>query len=267
MKARLKTIGWGIGLILILAGCSGLGQTPPPTPLDVDSLGTAIVLTENAPPAGLETVSYEVVDRGLDDLQGYRYTLEVRFEGMVDSDLTATTGTIQAEVWWDGIAPARRVRLAAAGAAFASDPRQLEAVRITDSYYLVDQNGRCSASLQEAARGVADLDAGTLIGGVAEAAYSSTRATLNGVDAYRYTVTPANAILPPVGLLEGGGLELDGELWVNPQSGVVVRYYANVTLSHVTLFESEIPVSGELFIRYDVFDLDVVPNISIPFGC
>lgn len=267
MSAKPRWIGWLAGLIVILAGCSGLGQTPPPTPLDVDSLGTAIVLTENAPPPGLETVTFDAVDGGLEALQGYRYTLEVRFEGMVDSDLTPTTGTIQAEVWWDGLAPARRVRLKAAGAAFASDPRELEAVRIVDDYYLVDQNGRCSASLQEAARGVADLEAGTLIGGVTGAEYSQTRATLNGLDAYRYRVTPANATLPPIELLEGGGLELDGELWVNPQSGVVVRYYANVTLSHVTLFESEVPVSGDLFIRYDVFDLDVVPNISIPFGC
>src|SRR5690606_36158084 len=121
--------------------------------------------------------------------------------------------------------------------------------------------------LQEAARGVADLEAGTLIGGVTEAGYSHTRATLNGVDAYRYMVTPANATLPSIGLLEDSGLELNGELWVNPESGVVVRYYANVTLSHVTLFESQVPVSGELFVRYDVYDLDVVPNISIPFGC
>jgi hypothetical protein len=98
-------MGWLAGLIVILAGCSGLGQTPPPTPLDVDSLGTAIVLTENAPPPGLETVTFDVVDGGLDALQGYRYVLEVRFEGMVDSDLTPTTGTIQTEVGGMGLRP------------------------------------------------------------------------------------------------------------------------------------------------------------------
>ncbi|MBN1964093.1 MAG: hypothetical protein JW910_05570, partial [Anaerolineae bacterium] len=86
-----------LGLVLVLAGalvsgCEGLGQTPPPTPYDINSLGTALALTENAPPPGFETVAFDRIDDGLAELSGYRYVLEMRFEGTFDRDRQPTSG-------------------------------------------------------------------------------------------------------------------------------------------------------------------------------
>lgn len=255
-------------LLLATGGCRGLGQTPPPSPFDPESLATALALTENAPPPGFETVAFPAVDEGLSELSGYHYRLEMRFEGVLDRDSqSSTTGHILAEVWWDGIAPARRVVLEAEGDSFVAEPRRLEGVRLGEDYYLVDGEGRCLMNVTETARAVANLDAGSLIGGVTEAAYSGTQAVLNGVQAYRYDVTVQNATLPAIYLVEDSGLDVTGELWVAPEYHAVVRYYANVAVSNVRLFESDLPVSGQVFIRYDMFDLDVVPNISIPYGC
>jgi len=54
---------------------------------------------------------------------------------------------------------------------------------------------------------------------------------------------------------------------VTPEPGVVVRYYANVDVAGVRLLDGTQAVSGQLFIRYDLFDIGVIPNISIPYGC
>lgn len=257
-------------LVLLLSGCRGLGQTPPPTPFDIDSLGTALALTENAPPPGFESVVFSLIDDGLADLPGYRYVIEMRFEGTFDRDRQPASGLIRAEAWWDGLAPARRVTMVAEGAAFVPEPRQLEGVRIVEDYYLVDAQGRCLVNVPDTARGVANLDAGSLFGGVGQVFYSGTQAVLNNVQAYRYDVPPAAAAFPAIVTNDSSALDMLGELWVAPEvgeHGVVVRYYVNADVRHVQLFEGEQPVSGQVFIRYDVFDLGVVPNISIPFGC
>ncbi|MFC1959859.1 hypothetical protein ACFLYO_04035 [Chloroflexota bacterium] len=254
-------------MTLLLSACDGLGQTPPPPPYSIESLGTAVVLTENAPPTGYDAVAFPLVDAGLSALPGYHYVLSLRFEGNFDDDRTATTGHIQAEVWWDSIAPARRVLLDAGGDAFTMEARQFEAVRMGEDYYLVNAEGLCLSNVAETARGVALLDAGSLIGGVAEAPYSGTQAVLNSVQAFRYDVSSAAATLPLIQADDASTVELTGELWVAPENAAVVRYYANVDVSRVRLFESDRSVSGQLFLRYDVYDVGVVPNISIPYGC
>ncbi len=254
-------------LLVVLSGCRGLGQTPPPPPMNPESLATSIALTENAPPPGFENVAFPRVDDGLEELAGARYTVDLRFEGVLDQDLSQTVGHIRAEVWLDGFAPARRVVLSAEGDAFVAEPRRFEAVRLSEDYYLVDENGRCLLNAEETARAVANLDAGSLLGGVIDVPYGGTQAVLNGVQAYRYDVTPQAATLPVINLVEDSALDLTGELWVAPEFHAVVRYYVNVDVSDVRLFESDLAVSGQVFIRYDVYDLGVVPNISIPFGC
>jgi len=255
-------------LVILLAGCRGLGQTPPPPPFDPDSLATALALTAAAPPPGFGTVAFPAVDDRLDDLSGYRYTVEMRFEGAFGQTSRQTSGYIRAEVWWDDVAQARRVVLVAEGDSFVSEPRRFEGVRLGDAYYLVDASGRCLLNVEDTARTIAGLEAGTLIGGVTAAPYSGTHAVLNGVEAYRYDVALPGMTLPAVHAIENSALQLSsGELWVAPLHNVVVRYYANVDVTNVRLFESQLPVTGQVFIRYDVYDLGVAQNISIPFGC
>ncbi len=263
---RLRVVTLGL-LACALAACSGLGQTPPPPPYDINSLATAIKLTENAPPAGYETAAYPVVDAGLDALDGYRYVLEVRFEGVRDSNLEPVAGMIRAEVWWDGIAPARRVLLEASGEAFASTLRDLEAVRIADDYYLVNEDGRCLLNADDAARSLALLTAGGLVGGVAEAPYGGVQAVLNGEQSYRYDVRADAIDVPAIQRGEDSVVNVSGELWIAPRYDLATRYYANIEVSRVTLLEGDQTVSGYIYVRYDLFDIGKVPNISIPFGC
>ncbi len=254
-------------LMILLAGCRGLGQTPPPPAHSVESLATSVALTENAPPPGFESLEVPLVDAGLEVLPGYHYTVDVRFTGVFDADLRSASAHIRAEVWWDSVAPARRVVLDAEGEVFATEPQRFEAVRIGEAYYVLDENGRCLINAEEVARAVAGFDVGSLIGGIATTPYSGTQAVLNGVQAYRYDVSAQNSLLPLVRLLEDSALAVTGELWVTPHLNAVTRYYANVDLSAVQLFDGEPLVSGQLFIRYDAIDLGEVPNISIPFGC
>ena len=266
-RALRQSLAWFVLLPLVISGCRGLGQTPPPPPYSVESLGTAIALTENAPPPGYETIAFPLVDDGLEKLLGYHYTVEVRFEGAFDQDSRPASAHIRAEVWWDSVAPARRVVLDADGEVFAAESQRYEAVRLGERYYLVDENGRCLINAEETARAVAGFDAGSLVGGVAETPYSGIQAILNNAQAYRYDVTAQNAILPAVNLVEDSALVIVGELWIAPEYQVAVRYYANVDVSRVRLLEGEGLVSGQVFIRYDATDLGVVPNISIPYGC
>lgn len=253
--------------VVVVSACSGLGQTPPPPPYSPESLATALKLTENAPPPGLERADFEAIDAGLDDVDGYRYVLEVRFEGVFDDTLEATAGFVRTEVWWDAIAPARRVVLDAEGALFASEPRDLEAVRIGDDYYLVNETGRCLLNVDDTARAVAGLRVGSLLGGVEDTPYAGIQAVLNGQQAYRFNLTAGAVQLPLIHRGDDSVVQLTGEFWVMPAPYLVNRFYANVDVSRVTLLEGTRTVSGQVFIRYDVFDLGAVPNISIPYGC
>ncbi len=257
----------GLLTLLFLSSCRGLGQTPPPPPYSVESLGTSLALTENAPPPGFEKVSFPGVEQGLQALPGYHYLLDLRFNGAFVDDGQLVSGHIQAEVWWDSVAPARRVVLQAEGEAFAAANQQLEGVRIGENYYLVDNSERCLTNVEDAARGVADLDAGSMIGGVVEGIYSGTQAVLNNIQAYRYDVTAQSARLPMIRLEEDSEISLTGELWVSPEYNVVIRYYANLDVSNIRLSDAGRPVSGQLFIRFDLSDVGQVPNISIPYGC
>ncbi len=254
-------------LLVLLTGCSGLGQTPPPPPHSPESLATAIRLTENAPPAGYETIAFPRLDAGLDDLAGYRVVLELRFQGVYASTLQETSGIIRAEVWGDGLTPARRVRLDAEGPVFASEPRDLEAVRIVDTSYLINEEGRCLLNVDNTAQAVAGLSVHDLLGGVEQVPYAGIQAVLNGEQSYRYNVDSGAVTLPFIHQEEGSVVTASGELWVAPEVDVVTRYYVNVDVSRVTLLEGEQSVSGQVYVRYDVYEIGTVPNISIPFGC
>lgn len=262
-----KTAAAALLVVITVTGCRGLGQTPPPPAHTVESLATSMALTENAPPPGFESVEVLLVDDGLADLPGYHYVVDVRFEGVFDADLQSTSAHIRASVWWDSVAPARRVVLDVEGEVFSAEPQHFEAVRIGEDYYLLDENGRCLINADEVAQAVANFDAGSLIGGIGTTPYSGTQAVLNSVQAYRYDVSADNSQLPLVHQGENSALTVNGELWLTPDLAVVTRYYANAEMSAVRLFQGEALVSGQLFVRYDAVDLGDVPNISIPFGC
>jgi hypothetical protein len=58
-------------------------------------------------------------------------------------------------------------------------------------------------------------------------------------------------------------------LWIAPQVNVVLRFELNLEMQHVEILWGSRPVSGTLYLRYDlsVPDLDAEPNVSVPHGC
>jgi hypothetical protein len=67
---------------------------------------------------------------------------------------------------------------------------------------------------------------------------------------------------------EGGGVRLTGgEIWVAPALKAAVRFYVNLDVDNAIIFDRQIPVSGQVILRYDLYDVGVIPNITVPFGC
>ena len=263
------------GLLIIMlaglaAGCSsqrGQRLEDLPTPASFDSLATAQFLTQNAPPPGYQgPVSYPEVDGGLNALPGWRYIVHLEFDGVFARTPRPTSANANAEIWYRQVGSARRVVVQTAGELLGPEDNAFEAVRLGPDAFLVRQD-LCLTDAPDAMT-AADLRAGTLVGGVRQALPTGKRATINGEDAWQYTFTAADLNLPSIRPAEGGQFTLtSGELWVAPAHGVVVRFYVNLEVSDSVIFDRQLPVSGQVILRYDLYDIGVTPNITVPFGC
>ncbi|MBZ0300114.1 MAG: hypothetical protein K8J31_10250, partial [Anaerolineae bacterium] len=92
-------------------------------------------------------------------------------------------------------------------------------------------------------------------------------ATLNSQEAWQYQFATEDLNLPAIRLDDDGTLNATGELWVAPESNVVVRFYVNLDVENAFIFDRQLPVTGQVILRYDLYDIGDVPNITIPFGC
>lgn len=260
-----------LALLLALTACS-LADTeePVPTVARLDTLPTAIFLTENAPPAGFDRVTFDPIDARLSDRQGWRYEVTGRFEGTFDASGESANGTLDLSVQVDELGEARHVVLRVEGGALSpdDDPRRLEGVRLSNDYYIVDTNGVCTAGGDNASV-IGDLSAGQIIGGVSQAVPTGHQDEINDVPVWQYTFTPDNVRLPAIHLDEESVVSVDAELWIAPSLNAVLRYDLSVTTRGVRILSGSQPVSGVLSLRYelDVSSLDTRPNISIPNGC
>lgn len=259
-------------LMLLLASCqSGRGLRPEdiPTPAEVNGVATAQVLTQNAPPEGFrDTVSYPQVDAGLRDLPGWRYLVELSFDGVFTRTPRQTSATARAEVWFNQLGSARRMMVETAGELIGQrEDAAYEAVRLGPDAFLV-QNNVCLGIDTPDAAAAADLSAGELVGGVENAVPTGRKAVLNGAQAWEYGFTQADLRLPSIRLADGGSMTLiGGELWVAPEFNTVVRFYVTMDVQNTLIFNRQLPVDGQVIIRYDLFDIGVAPNITVPFGC
>lgn len=257
-------------LVIALAGCRGSrGQTPDdiPTPADIDDLATAVVQTRNAPPPGFDTVSFPMIDDGLTLLPGWRYVVLMEFDGSFEQVARETNASAQAEIKFNQLASAREVDVTTEGELLGQDDStQYKAVRLGPDAFLV-RGTTCLTNADDDAQAAADLRAGDLIGGVNSATTVYQIETINGTEVHKYGFSGEDVNLPMVTLNDGGSMTASGELWVAPEHEVVVRYYANIAVSNARLFDRDLPVSGEIRIRYDVHDIGTAFNIAQPFGC
>jgi hypothetical protein len=93
------------------------------------------------------------------------------------------------------------------------------------------------------------------------------RATLNGEEAWQYRFESADLVLPSIRLDVDGTLAANGEMWVAPEHNAVVRFYVNLDVENAFIFDRQLPVSGQVILRYDLYDIGVAPSLTVPFGC
>lgn len=258
-------------LLLLLAGCRrgpGLNIDELPTPALPEALATALILTQNAPPQGFDTVSFPQISANLSRLPGWHATLLVEFRGSFAGTPRETEASTTLEVWYNQVASARRVRISTDGDLLGlEEPSRYEAVRLGEDVFLV-LDGVCVTDAGEDAAAAADLNAAGVIGGVRQATAAGQRAVINGQQVWRYSFVPDDLLLPLVDRGDAGRITaLSSELWVAPEHNAVIRYYVTMDVEGASVFRSTLPVTGTLIIRYEVFDIGIVPNISVPFGC
>lgn len=265
----------GLLALLLLSGCSsGRGQSLDDLPTrasfeSASALATADMLTQNAPPPGFrEVVRFPEVDQNLAELAGWRYIVALGFDGVFARTPRATAATAQAEVWFNQLGSSRRVELATAGELIGQEAdNAYEAVRLGPDAFLV-RDGVCLTNAGPDAAAAADLRAGLLVGGVNQAMPTGRRAVINGEDSWEYAFTAADLNLPPIRLDAGGRADMtSGQLWVAPAHNAVIRFYVNLDVENAFIFDRTLPVSGQIILRYDLFDVGTQPNITVPFGC
>lgn len=253
--------------LLSLSACHR-GQEPLPTPADPVAEATALALTQNAPPPGFQTAAFPQIDANLTLLAGWRYTVLLTFDGVYARTPRQTSSRTEAQVWFNQLGAARRVVVTTQGELLGLERLQtLEGVRLGQDAFLL-RDGACLTNADADAALTADLRAGELIGGVTLATPTGRRATMNGVPSYEYAFTPDVLNLPNLRLADGGRItSMSGEVWVAPELNAVVRFYVTMAVDNAVFFDRPLPVSGTVLIRYDLFDVGVLPNISVPFGC
>jgi hypothetical protein len=261
--------------LLLLSGCTGQrGQdiNALPTRASFESAAesvTAIAMTENAPPPGFrESVAFPEVDANLTALPGWRYLVTLEFNGVFARTPRETSATARAEVWFNQLGTARRVLVETAGEMIGQEENAVyEAVRLGPDAFLVRDN-TCLSNAESDAAATADLRAGSLVGGVNTATPTGRRETINGQDVWEYRVSAENLNLPSIRVDDGGRIvNATGELWIAPEHNAVVRFYVNLDVENAIVFDRTLPVTGQVILRYDLFDVGVVPNITVPFGC
>jgi hypothetical protein len=265
---RFPSLLYCILLLALLAACNrGQDIASLPTPASIDGVATAMYLTENAPPPDFRGVlSYPEVDAGLAELEGWRYQVQLDFNGVFARTPRETSANATAEVWFKQLGSARRVVVNTSGELLGQENNAFEAVRLGPDAFMVRGN-TCVDGGNDAIT-AADLRAGRLVGGVTRATPTGERATVNGEDVWQYSFTTADLNLPSIHLADDGSMQASGgELWIAPKHNAVIRFYVNLNLTNAVIFDRQLPVSGTVILRYDLYDINLPTNITVPFGC
>ncbi|MEM6530542.1 MAG: hypothetical protein AAF653_19750 [Chloroflexota bacterium] len=278
MKTDRSTAQVGVFLTLaalvmvIVAGCRGRGITPDDIPTLIPSIedyATSEFMTENAPPPGFrDAVAFPQVDENLRELEGWRYVMLLEFEGVFSQTNRPTVARAEATVWYNQLGSARRVLVESSGDLLQRPEGELfEAVSLGPDAFLV-RNQNCLANAEEDARTAASIAAGELLGGVRRGLPTGQRAIINNVESWRYDFAVEDMNLPAVRFAEDTTIsDLSAELWVAPEFNAVSRYWVTLQLNNGRLLSNDLPVVGELRLRFDLYDVGDIPNISVPFGC
>lgn len=259
---------WVLIGIILLTGCTQTNDPAVlPTLAQPDAIATGLVLTENAPPPGFETVSFPTIDANLERLSGWRYEMFFSLNGVFARTPRETSASTQASITYDQVGSKRRIEATIdVDLEDVAEPIIYEGVRLGTDTFLV-RDGRCTSN-SESTELLADLSAGRLLGGVNSATTAVRTELINGQEVWLYSFLADDLILPNVQIGDDGRLlSMVGELWVAPEHNVVVRYNVTLEVENATIFDQTLPISGTINMQYNVFDIGIVPNISVPNGC
>ena len=268
-------------LLMLLNACNRDTAPPPVLPTEIDSpaqAGTEIFQTQNAPPVGFrEPLTFSSIDANLELLPNWRYEMTMDFTGVFAGTPREAQVTTRVEVSYNQLDTSRRVIVQAEGILVGEEQQeaiQREGVRLGPDTFLVPRDNTCQTDAGEDAVTLADFRVSDLIGGVNLARSTSINGVINGEDVWRYEFTADDLNL--LGVRMGSNsriVNLSGELWVSAQHNAVIRYWLTMDVESVVVSvlsenpDSALPVTGQIIIRYDVFDIGINPNISQPFGC
>ncbi len=253
--------------LLLLAACEPrvLTPAPLPTPADINAVATGVVLTQNAPPPPYNVaIQFPAIDDRLAELAGWRATVRLEFDGVFARTTRPTQATASAEIAFNQLSSARRVLVETLGELVGqAEDTTYEAVQLGPDTFLIRED-ICQSNTDASVLASA-LRAGTLIGGVSQAAPAGRRATINGVEVFGYNFAQGDLVLPAI---RGGEVTMtSGELWFSAQHNAVVRFWVNLQVSGSIIFDRQLPVDGTVVIRYDLYDIGTAYNITVPFGC
>jgi hypothetical protein len=270
-----KPLAW-VGCLAILLGIVACEGRAVPTLMTIGMAQTAAYLTEVAPPPGFARVNFAPIDKNLDQLPHWHYVVSLSFSGTYADTGAKVSGLLRAEVFSNQITGERRVILRATGEIFAASgssetARDVEGVRLGNDFYFVDQNGACSnANTLPERKRVAELTAGSLIGGVRQADFTTTKRQNDSLEVLQYAFLPGNVEPPVLEMTQGGKVTIaSGELWIAPSLRAVRSYSLTLNIDRVILpvFQAGRQLTGQLTASYNLVEVNTPYNIAIPFGC
>ena len=260
-------------MMILLAACNGQSSDSVhvPTRANAEGIQTAIVKTQNAPPPGFDTISYNPIDANRETIPGWHFEVAVNFEGQYTNSGITANGVLVMNVWENSIERTRRVTLNFEGEVLSGGVTQVEAVRSGNDYYLIDASGVCTKNTQAASE-IANLTAGDIVGGVTTAVPTGIIGEINTYSGYQYGFSEEAVIIrifrgePPSAIDI-----LGGEIWLVPDLGVAGRFAVSSTVHNGKILFGTDPVTGLLRYEYNLYEvsdgLDGLINIAIPNGC
>jgi hypothetical protein len=253
-------------ILFVLVGCRGDdSDLITPTLTNPDLAKTELAKTP-APP-GFEVVHFDPIDLNRDLLPSWHFQVVVEFTGQYTNTGEDAASRLTMDVWENSVNRTRRVLLDFSGQALSGNlSTRVEAARFENDFYIIDSSGICTQN-NDAAREIANLDAGEVLGGVTVALPSGLAMDINGYQGFQYLFAEENLTLDIFRETPSALNPTGGEIWVLPEYNVVGRFGVALDLHNARILFGEEPVTGTLRYTYDLLEIGGDIQIALPNGC
>ena len=228
---------------------------PTQPPAETPSVG-------EAEPATPEPLELSNVTAGLGDLNSYKATFSMTFEGTENGQPKTSTMAFAEEFVKDP--PAKRTVITGFGDMFGGTPTpgqdsgSIESIEVGGKQYSKMGDICTQVTAESGPQANAMMDPNSIIGGV-RGAQRVGNETVNGVPTAHYKLDVSG--LETLGYLNG-----DGDVWVAEPGNYVVKYTFQATGSD-KFFGSSTDSEGTIKWTYEVADVNQPINIQAPENC